>query len=385
MREQARLAKDWGLADTIRDRLGAAGVTLFDKTSTWRTSDGRSGQIPTWTEIESGQAAETLLQAQEQKLNGNGAASEAHIKYLVQMREQARAAKDWAQSDKIRDDLKEIGVEVYDKEKMWRAKSGASGCIIGYRGSAGPTDMEISALVVQREKARQSSDYSTADQVRDELKAAGVEIYDKEKVWRASDGRSGPVPAWAAIVANGGAGPLQPSMLAKPTTTAPSVAGLGGLGGLGLGGLGLGGLSLGAGANANVQVQVIQAALDAARNPATAARTLQLLQQASKGGGASLGLPGKAPATASRQTPEASEALNFLTRRRPGQTASDAEIDWLVGCREKLRHAKDFAGADQMRDALRSSLGVELYEKEKRWQASDGRQGVIPTWTSLGL
>jgi len=381
MREQARLAKDWGLADTIRDRLSAAGVTLFDKTNAWRTQDGHTGRIPTWTEIEAGQTAESLITDHAQKLTATTAGSDgsdANVKHLVQMREQARASKDWAQSDRIRDDLKALGVELFDKEKMWRAKSGASGCIIGYRGSAGPTDMEISALVVQREKARQSSDYNTADMVRDELRAVGVEIMDKEKIWRASDGRTGPVPAFAAIAASsgGGSGSLKPSMLAKPTGTVPSVPGLSGFGGL----------SLGAGTSANVQVQVIQAALDAARDPATAARTLQLLQQASKGGGASRAPPSKAAAIASRQNPEAIEALNFMTRKRSsGQTTSDAEIDWLMGIREKLRHAKDFAGADQMRDAFRNTLGVELFEKEKRWQANDGRQGNIPTFTSLGL
>lgn len=357
MREQARLAKDWGLADTIRERLTAAGVTLFDKTNAWRTADGRSGRIPTWSEIEAGQTAESIIQQQEQKtLTLGGDSSEANIKYLVQMREQARASKDWAQSDKIREDLKALGVEVFDKEKMWRAKSGQSGCIIGYRGSAGPTDLEISVLVVQRERARQSGDYGTADMIRDELKAVGCEILDKEKIWRSGDGRSGAVPSWSAIAGGAGGGDvLQPNLLAQPT---PIQAG------------------------ATLQNQVVQAALVASQNPATAARTLQILQQ-ELGASTGVSLPVKNNFVL-RQSPEAREALNFINQCQvSGRNVTDTEIDWLVGIREKLRQNKDFGDADTLRDAMRSSIGVELYEKEKRWVATDGRQGMIPMWTSL--
>jgi hypothetical protein len=122
---------------------------------------------------------------------------------LVQQREQARAQKDFARSDEVRDELKALGVEVFDKEKMWRAKNGLAGCIIGFSAEGVATDLEITTLVVQREKARQSSDFGTADMVRMELRAAGVEIYDKEKVWKVADGRQGPVPSWTQIQAGG--------------------------------------------------------------------------------------------------------------------------------------------------------------------------------------
>jgi cysteinyl-tRNA synthetase len=36
-REQARLAKDWGSADSLRERLSAIGVSIFDKTNSWKT------------------------------------------------------------------------------------------------------------------------------------------------------------------------------------------------------------------------------------------------------------------------------------------------------------------------------------------------------------
>jgi len=66
-----------------------------------------------------------------------------------------------------------------------------------------------------------------------------------------------------------------------------------------------------------------------------------------------------------------------------GRFASDAEIMYVIGVREKLRQDKDYAASDQLRQALRNDLNVELHEKEKRWTTSDGRYGEIPKWTSL--
>jgi len=372
MREQARLAKDWGLADAVRERLTAAGVTLFDKTNAWRTSDGRSGRIPTWSEIEAGHTAESIIQQTDDKTVPfpAGDSTEAQIKYMVQMREQARAAKDWAQSDKLRDELKAMGVEVFDKDKMWRSKTGLSGVIIGFRGSAGPTDMEISVLVVQRERARQSSDFSTADMIRDELKKVGVDINDKEKCWRASDGRVGAIPSWASIIGStDGPSPspvVNAAAYAAPTNSSPGVGG-------------------------DLRNQIIQAALVNAQNPVTAARTLQLLQQAAGGAAPSSGPSKPKPTqavlpTASRPNADLSEALSFANQcQASGRHASDGEITWLIEIREKLRQNKEFANADEVRNALRNSLGVELYEKEKRWITNDGRQGSIPMWSTLSV
>merc|ERR1740121_1726754 len=115
----------------------------------------------------------------------------AEVKTLVNAREQARAMKDFATSDQIRDQLKSMGVELNDREKMWRAQTGQVGVILGYRGGSGPSDIEINALVQEREKAKTNRDFTMSDMIRDELKAVGVHIIDREGHWRSSDGRTG--------------------------------------------------------------------------------------------------------------------------------------------------------------------------------------------------
>lgn len=395
-REQARLAKDWAMADSLRDSLNASGVTLFDKTQTWKAADGRSGRIPTFNEIEAGASAESLALGQTIPLSGGemaGAelsATEVQIKSLIQAREQARASKDFAQSDSLRDQLKAMGVEIFDKDKMWRAKSGESGCIIGYRGQGGATDLEINTLVVQREKARQSSDFATADKIRQELKQFGVDILDKEKIWRSTDGRQGPVPSWTAI--QGGVDPAQAQqMMQAPVIGGAYVQSPYGV----VPGVHAQAHSMGmvGGQDAALRNQIIQAALAAAQNPAAAGRTLQLLQQATGqpimpqpmyGMQAARPTAIPQPTAGGRVAPEAQEGINFISQcKAAGRPVADAEIEWLVGTREKLRQNKDFSSADSLRQALRSQLGVELYEKEKRWVSQDGRQGQIPLWDRL--
>jgi len=55
---------------------------------------------------------------------GANAADTDKIEALIQQRLQARASKDWAEADRIRDELKSIGIELEDKggETIWRRK-----------------------------------------------------------------------------------------------------------------------------------------------------------------------------------------------------------------------------------------------------------------------
>lgn len=408
-RERARLSKDFAQADFIRESLSAGGVSLFDATHQWRCEDGRSGTIPSWAEIEAGTAAVGVLPG---ALAGPDAGIEPHVKELVRQREEARAGKDFARSDLLREELKGLGVEVFDKEKMWRGRDGLSGVIIGYRGPGGVTDMEISTLIMQRERARQTSDWTTSDMIRDELKVVGVSISDREKSWKASDGRAGAIPQWSD--ARGAVPSMEPL-----ASFAGGFAGPGRAPDL-----------------ATLQQQIIAAALSASQDVASAQRTLALLQHGRAGQpmgqpmaqpmvqpmvqpvvqmpqsmgqsfgqfGQPMGQPmGQSMALATpfaarsqgkgvaRQalaapapsvSPSVAEGLGFLAMA--ARSLTDDEILWLVELRELARKGSDWAGADRLRDALRER-GVELNEREKLWASSDGRQGAIPAWGDLNV
>jgi len=415
-REQARLQKDWALADTLRTQLSSMGVTLFDKTASWRSACGKSGRIPTFAELDGGNL-ETVIAQQAMEihsqqvsnafLGGMGTMNfssdaETQIKALIQQREQARANKDFARSDEIREELKGLGVEVFDKEKMWRSASGASGVIIGFHARGGPTDLEITTLVVQREKVRQSGDFGTSDMIRNELRAVGVEIYDKEKVWKATDGRQGPVPSWQQIQAGGGAGGNAVGGLTAAAAAVqlqqPTM--MGAMGGLTqmqqIALMQSSGQAIGLGnatlmqdqvlQNQIMQNQLMQAAMAAATTPSQAEQTLKLLQARGTNTGLQQGNSPSAITDAGTGAlcPEYQQAMQILADcAATGRVAEDAEILWLISIREKLRYKKDFTAADDLRNALRNSLSIELFEKEKRWSTPDGRQGLIPMFSDL--
>eukprot|EP00930_Biecheleria_cincta_P029073 TRINITY_DN20232_c0_g1_i2.p1 TRINITY_DN20232_c0_g1~~TRINITY_DN20232_c0_g1_i2.p1 ORF type:complete len:173 (+),score=14.79 TRINITY_DN20232_c0_g1_i2:44-562(+) len=54
-----------------------------------------------------------------------------------------------------------------------------------------PSNAEIWNMLIDREKARIARDFKEADKIRDELRDLGIEIYDRERKWEAKDGRVG--------------------------------------------------------------------------------------------------------------------------------------------------------------------------------------------------
>jgi len=56
---------------------------------------------------------------------------------------------------------------------------------------------------------------------------------------------------------------------------------------------------------------------------------------------------------------------------------SNAYIFNVLIDREKARIKRDFAEADRIRDDLRTK-GVDILERERRWQHKDGRTGARP-------
>jgi cysteinyl-tRNA synthetase len=89
LRANARKNKNFAVADKIRDGLGAAGVTLEDRAggTEWSATSGAIGS----------------------------ASADAIMKLLIQLRADARAAKDFATGDMIRNRLTDIGITLEDR------------------------------------------------------------------------------------------------------------------------------------------------------------------------------------------------------------------------------------------------------------------------------
>lgn len=292
-REDARKSKDWGRADSLRDELRRNGVELDDKDMVWRTSSGRSGTY-------SG-----TLPVQPRQSLGVPA-----IRKLVAERERLRAALDFEAADELRRQLAQLGVEIFDNERVWRSADGQQGVIItgGHEVDCFLSDAEIQYRVSQREDARSAKDFSQADAIRDDLRRQGVELLDSQRVWCTTDGRQG---TYQGVVA------------APPptfTTAFPPVA-------------------------------AAPCSFVAAPPPLLPQPVVQLAAVT------------RMPASAVTNSPSP-------------MTFSTASIIALVSGRERARDNHDWDAADAIRADLRSH-GVDVWDKEKVWRANDGRNGAI--------
>ena len=126
------------------------------------------------------------------------------VNQLLTQRNDAKRQRDFNLADQIRDQLKNtMGVEVYDKDKLWRVggRPGMGGSMGGggggfggggiapYRrdddGSVPCPDIErVTALLAQRQQAKLNRDFQTADVIRDQLKSLNVEIDDPSRTWK---------------------------------------------------------------------------------------------------------------------------------------------------------------------------------------------------------
>ena len=202
-REDLRRQRDYAGADTKREQLRAYGLQLDDRTKIWKTTDGRSGMI--------GQATSIAASATQ-------AISDAEINQMIEAREEARRAKDYPTSDRMREEMRAKGISIDDKTKTWRCVDGRRGTIMGPSGQPAPaghfvgssqfrsapppgqplSDYDISRMIDEREEARRVRDYQRADLLRDEFRARGVQVDDRAKSWSTSDGRRGVIGGGSA-------------------------------------------------------------------------------------------------------------------------------------------------------------------------------------------
>jgi cysteinyl-tRNA synthetase len=102
----------------------------------------------------------------------------ALMRLLIEIREDARANKDFATADRVRDDLAAAQIVLEDRkgETTWRRE--------GNEADAVESMMEL--LIGIRENARANKNFATADKVRDDLAAAQIVLEDRKgkTTWR---------------------------------------------------------------------------------------------------------------------------------------------------------------------------------------------------------
>ncbi len=142
---------------------------------------------------------------------------ESKVNEMLAERTQARMGHDFDTADRIRDQLRQLGVEVFDREKTWMASSD------DYRrdddGSATVDEMKVNTMLAARMQAKKSRDFCTADAIRDQLRQMGVEVFDKERTWKAGQlsGRGGDSHAGGCGGRVGNCAGAGPSVLATGT------------------------------------------------------------------------------------------------------------------------------------------------------------------------
>lgn len=187
-REEARAAKNFPQADAIRDELRQHGVELLDNQKAWTTTDGRQGTFNS-APLQQTQAPAIGLGAGVAPLpldfgvapssNGIAAQMAAGLAALLVPPAQHRANASNAMAQQAQQAQQLAGLP---SSPVTQSPSGATF-----------STASVVALVGGRERARERHDWDAADAIRADMRSHGIDVWDKEKLWRANDGRSGPI------------------------------------------------------------------------------------------------------------------------------------------------------------------------------------------------
>ena len=104
------------------------------------------------------------------------------VEESVEERADAKARRDYAAADAIRDQLNAMGISVDDRSREWRV---ADAPYARARGDSADVDVAtVEALVSERSQAKIAGEYDTADAIRDRLRNEfGVSVDDRVKEW----------------------------------------------------------------------------------------------------------------------------------------------------------------------------------------------------------
>jgi len=214
-RTEAKLLRDFELADSLREELIASGIDLVDRERTWSSHDGRVHGFQQRISERIFDPSAPPRQPRAAAAAGGGWGREAvactltaeQAQALVDVRTRARRARNFELADSVKDDLRSSGIELLDKENTWRAFDGSISGVqaqdyivretrkrqYSVKEDFGPsvacsiTAREAQELVDKRVQARKRRDFDLADSLRAQLVSRGIELLDKEFRWEAFD------------------------------------------------------------------------------------------------------------------------------------------------------------------------------------------------------
>lgn len=315
--------------------------------------------------------------------------STAVIIAKVEERETARRAKNFQFSDFKRDELRDIGVDLIDKARIWKSSDGRVGLLTTERLKKDACQ----ELVSLRETERANKNFETADRIRDILRdGGGVTCDDQRGLWSSSDGFSGACNAAAIGSASSSAATGVPT----PTYASSAAAGM-----------------PPAGASSELELLVLVQQLEEARTRGDlhVQHALRVLLHAKgvaiddtqwtwrdvsgRSGPLHHAVPQlyhaalqRAAATYQQEATRLSVAphgyppaqAQVLAQAYPPYQSLDpatTDVDAIIYRREQERRTKNFGVADQLREQLRG-IGVEPNDKQSCYTLPDGTTKPYP-------
>eukprot|EP00526_Cylindrotheca_closterium_P007694 CAMPEP_0113638218 /NCGR_PEP_ID=MMETSP0017_2-20120614/20011_1 /TAXON_ID=2856 /ORGANISM="Cylindrotheca closterium" /LENGTH=668 /DNA_ID=CAMNT_0000549295 /DNA_START=47 /DNA_END=2053 /DNA_ORIENTATION=- /assembly_acc=CAM_ASM_000147 len=194
-------------ADAIRDELlDKHGVMVRDKESTWRSGCSRSGSGQSWGRGErtrnDGRGGTRGRPNRNFGPNGHdynlaadagpnsSSLSDQEIHQMLAERLECKLNRDYQTADGIQDDLRNAGIAINDKRKLWRADGAMfddSAFRKYYKSSfseATEDTDQIQVMIDDRSKAKVKRQYQEADDIRDTLlNEYDVTINDRLAEW----------------------------------------------------------------------------------------------------------------------------------------------------------------------------------------------------------